>query len=153
MIHFISALHGTGVGDLYPTIDRCYKSAMVKWPTPMLTKLLEDAVLSHAPPMVSGRRIKLRYAHQGGSNPPVVVVHGNQTDSLPKSYKRYLENTFRTVLKVEGTPIRFEFKSGENPFAGRANNLNIKQQQKKKRLMKHVKSLNKKPNRRSNRIY
>ncbi|MAM88159.1 ribosome biogenesis GTPase Der [Allohahella sp. A8] len=152
-IHFISALHGTGVGEMYPTIDRCYKSAMVKWPTPMLTKLLEDAVLSHAPPMVSGRRIKLRYAHQGGSNPPVVVVHGNQTDSLPKSYRRYLENTFRTVLKVEGTPIRFEFKSGENPFAGRANNLNIKQQQKKKRLMKHVKSLNKKPNRRSKQFY
>lgn len=152
-IHFISALHGTGVGELYPTIEHCYTSAMQKWPTPMLTKLLEDAVTSHAPPMVGGRRIKLRYAHQGGSNPPLIIVHGNQTDSLPKSYRRYLENIFRTVLKIVGTPIRFEFKSGENPFEGRPNRLNSRQQQKKKRVMEHAKSIDKKPKRRSNRIY
>jgi GTP-binding protein len=81
--------------------------------------------------MVHGRRIKLRYAHQGGSNPPVIVVHGNQVDSLPGAYKRYLENTFRKVLKVTGSPIRFEFKSGENPFAGKVDRLTPRQKVKK----------------------
>jgi GTP-binding protein len=81
--------------------------------------------------MVHGRRIKLRYAHQGGSNPPVVVVHGNQVDSLPGAYKRYLENTFRKVLKVVGAPIRFEFKSGENPFATKVDRLTPRQKVKK----------------------
>ncbi len=81
--------------------------------------------------MVHGRRIKLRYAHQGGSNPPVIVVHGNQVDSLPGAYKRYLENTFRKVLKVTGSPIRFEFKSGENPFASKVDRLTPRQKVKK----------------------
>jgi len=93
---------------------------MAKWPTNRLTAILQDAVAQHQPPLVQGRRIKLRYAHQGGSNPPVIVVHGNQTDSLPGAYKRYLENTFRKVLQVNGSPIRFEFISSENPFAERA---------------------------------
>ncbi len=115
--HMISALHGTGVGDLYESIDAGYSSAMAKWSTNQLTSILEDCVSEHQPPMVGGNRVKLRYAHQGGSNPPVIVVHGNKTKSLLASYKRYLENTFRRVLKVSGTPIRFEFKSGENPFA------------------------------------
>ena len=114
--HYISALHGSGVGDLYPSIHEAYNSAMAKWPTNRLTRLLEDMVADHQPPMVNGRRIKLRYAHQGGSNPPVIVVHGNQTNALPGSYKRYLENTFKKILKVRGTPIRFEFRSGDNPF-------------------------------------
>lgn len=118
-VHQISALHGSGVGNLYASIDRCYASSMAKWSTNQLTQLLQDATAQHQPPMVHGRRIKLRYAHQGGSNPPIIVVHGNQTESIPAAYKRYLENTFRKVLKVVGTPIRFEFKSGENPFAGR----------------------------------
>lgn len=89
---------------------------MSQWQTNRLTTILEDVVQEHQPPIVRGRRIKLRYAHQGGKNPPIIVVHGNQTDSLPESYKRYLTNTFRKVLKVKGTPIRFEFKSGTNPF-------------------------------------
>jgi ribosome-associated GTPase EngA len=116
-VHYISALHGTAVGDLYDTIEETYDSCYSKWSTNRLTKILEDAVSEHQPPMVKGRRIKLRYAHQGGSNPPRIVVHGNQTDALPGSYKRYLENKFRTVLNITGTPISFEFRSSENPYA------------------------------------
>ncbi len=115
--HFISALHGTGVGHLYKDIDQAYRSAMSKFPTNQLTRVLEDAVASHAPPMVRGRRPKLRYAHQGGSNPPLIIVHGNLSKELPDGYKRYLANTFRRVLNIQGTPIRFEFKQGDNPFA------------------------------------
>jgi GTPase len=115
-LHFISALHGTGVGDLYPSLERAFASANSHWSTNRLTTILQDAVSEHQPPLVHGRRIKLRMAHQGGSNPPIIVVHGNQTESLPEAYKRYLTNTFRKVLKVRGTPIRFEFRSGKNPF-------------------------------------
>ncbi|MFG6157749.1 ribosome biogenesis GTPase Der [Halomonas sp. 1390] len=115
-LHFISALHGTGVGDLYPSIERAFASANCHWSTNRLTSILQDAVEQHQPPMVHGRRIKLRMAHQGGSNPPIIVVHGNQTSSLPEAYKRYLTNTFRKVLKVRGTPMRFEFRSGDNPY-------------------------------------
>ncbi|WP_328186843.1 ribosome biogenesis GTPase Der [Marinobacter sp. OP 3.4] len=129
--HYISALHGSGVGLLYDSIGDCYESAMAKWPTNRLTEILQDAVSQHQPPMVQGRRIKLRYAHQGGSNPPVVVVHGNQTDALPGSYKRYLENTFRKVLKVNGSPIRFEFRSGENPYASKVDRLTPRQKVKR----------------------
>lgn len=125
--HYISALHGSGVGVMYESVQECYESSMAKWPTNRLTTILEDAVVQHQPPMINGRRIKLRYAHQGGSNPPVIVVHGNQTAALPGAYKRYLENTFRRVLKVKGAPIRFEFKSSENPFAGRVNRMTPRQ--------------------------
>ena len=133
-----SALHGTNVGHLLDDVREAYASALRKVSTPELTRLLEAAVAEHAPPMVSGRRIKLRYAHQGGQNPPVIVVHGNQTDSLPGSYKRYLENFFRKHLELVGTPLRLEFRSGRNPFAGRRNKLTPRQQQKRKRLMRHV---------------
>jgi len=117
-IHFISAMHGTGVGNLYDSVEDAYESAYMNLPTSQLTRILEDAVMDHQPPMVGNARIKLRYAHQGGMNPPVIVVHGNRVSSLPDSYKRYLGNTFRRVLKISGTPIRFEFKSGDNPFDG-----------------------------------
>ncbi|GAA3586236.1 ribosome biogenesis GTPase Der [Marinobacter xestospongiae] len=125
--HYISALHGSGVGVMYDSVADCYESAMAKWQTNRLTAILQDATAQHQPPMVQGRRIKLRYAHQGGSNPPVIVVHGNQVDALPGAYKRYLENTFRRVLKVTGTPIRFEFKGSENPYANRVNRLTPRQ--------------------------
>lgn len=138
-IHFISALHGTGVGDLYASIDQAYLSAISKWPTNKLTQILERAVEEHQPPMVKGRRIKLRYAHQGGSNPLRVVIHGNQTDQVQNSYKRYLEKTFRRVLRIEGSPIFIEFKTAKNPYEGRKNKLTPRQVKKKKRLMKHVK--------------
>src|SRR5690554_4521042 len=115
--HFISALHGTGVGHLYEAVDKAYKSAMAKWSTSMLTRILEYAVATHQPPIVRNRRPKLRYAHQGGSNPPILVLHGNLSAELPDDYKRYLANTFRRVLEITGTPIRMEFRQGENLFS------------------------------------
>lgn len=142
-MHFISALHGTAVGDLYGSVHEAYDAAMAKWSTNKLTRLLEDIVADHQPPSVNNHRIKLRYAHQGGSNPPIIVVHGNQTDALPNSYKRYLENRFIKVLKIRGTPIRFEFKTGDNPFAGKRNILTPRQKLKKLRNMDHIKELKK----------
>lgn len=115
--HFISALHGTGVGHLYESVDKAYASAMAKWNTNLLTRILEDAVKSHQPPVVRNFRPKLRYAHQGGSNPPIIVVHGKLASELPEDYRRYLANTFRRVLDIQGTPIRLEFRQGENPFS------------------------------------
>lgn len=137
--HFISALHGTGVGDLFKSILKAYDSAFKKISTPVLTRVLESAVTQHQPPMVQGRRIKLRYAHMGGHNPPIVVIHGNQTENLPLAYVRYLINFFRTRLKLVGTPIRIELKSGKNPFEGRKNILTPRQKHKKQRMMKYVK--------------
>jgi GTPase len=116
-IHFISALHGTGVGHLYESVRAAYRAATQKLQTHNLTQILERAVFDHAPPLVHGRRIKLRYAHAGGSNPPMIIIHGNQTDEVPASYKKYLEKTFRRELQLIGTPVRIEFRTGENPFA------------------------------------
>jgi GTP-binding protein len=115
-IHYISALHGTGVGNLYKSIKRAHSSATEKVSTSFLTRILEDAVSEHQPPLINGRRIKLRYAHSGGHNPPIIVIHGNQTNSVPGHYVRYLEKTFRRALKLHGTPIRIEFKSSDNPY-------------------------------------
>ncbi|MDL4862309.1 ribosome biogenesis GTPase Der, partial [Halomonas elongata] len=125
--------HGTAVGDLYPSIERAFESANSHWSTNRLTNILRDAVEQHQPPMIHGRRIKLRMAHQGGTNPPIIVVHGNQTDSLPEAYKRYLTNTFRKVLKVRGTPMRFEFRSGKNPYDNMAG-ANDREKAKKREL-------------------
>jgi len=113
---FISALHGTAVGDLFGDVEKAYQSAMKKVSTPMLNRLLQNAIQQHQPPMVNGRRIKLRYAHQGGHNPPVIVIHGNQVNNLPGSYSRYLQAFFRKALRLIGTPIQFEFREGENPY-------------------------------------
>lgn len=137
--HRISALHGSGVGNLFKSIDEAYQSAMKKLSTPQLTKLLQQAIVTHTPPLVHGRRIKLRYAHSGGQNPPVIVIHGNQLDSLPESYQRYLINTFQTRLKLIGTPVRLELKNSENPFRDKKNILTESQRRKKMRLMRHVK--------------
>ena len=117
--HFISARHGTGVGELMSSVDQAWDSARRDLNTRLLTDLLEEAVFRHAPPLHHGRRIKLRYAHQGGRNPPVIVVHGNQTQHLPDAYLRYLGKFFTTRLKLRGTPLRIELKSGKNPFAGK----------------------------------
>ena len=136
---FISALHGSGVGGLFPDIEKAYASAMRELPTPALTAILEKIVQEHQPPLVRGRRIKLRYAHQGGRNPPLVVIHGNQTERVPATYKRYLENAFRAGMKLSGTPIRIEFKTGTNPYKGRKNKLTGRQVKRKTRLMRHVK--------------
>ncbi|MEZ5568581.1 MAG: ribosome biogenesis GTPase Der [Halioglobus sp.] len=137
--HYISALHGTGVGHLYQSINAGFESATRKLNTNELTRILEGAVFDHAPPMVNGRRIKLRYAHAGGQNPPIIVIHGNQTDSVPNAYRRYLEKVFRRELKLVGTPVRIEFRTGDNPFAGKRNQLTDRQVQRKRRLMAHVK--------------
>ncbi len=137
--HFISALHGTGVGNLFPMIQRAWESAVAHFSTSRLNLLLSDAVEKHPPPLVHGRRIKLRYIHQGGQNPPLFVIHGNQVESLPDSYKRYLVNLFREVLQLEGTPVQFTFKQSENPFKDKRNMLTPRQQYQRKRLMKHVK--------------
>ena len=136
--HFISALHGTGVGNLMGVVRSAYVACKSQYPTPMLTKILEDAVLSHQPPLVRGRRIKLRYAHQGGQNPPVIVIHGNQVKSVPESYQRYLSNIYRKILKLEGTPVRVVFKGGENPFEGRKNKLSMSEMAKKKRSLRRA---------------
>ena len=117
--HFISARHGTGVGDLMTSVDQAYASAFKDLNTRYLTDLLEEAVFKHNPPLHHGRRVKLRYAHQGGRNPPIVVIHGNQTQHLPEVYRRYLTNFFIGKLKLKGTPLRIELKSGKNPFSGK----------------------------------
>lgn len=135
----ISALHGTAVGDLLPAVERAYAAATRDMSTTDLTRELESAVTAHPPPLVGGRRIRLRYAHQGGRNPPVIVIHGNQTERVPESYRRYLINRFRKVFKLKGTPVRLALKTGENPFKGKRNKLTPRQEQKRKRLMKHVK--------------
>jgi GTP-binding protein len=137
-IHYISALHGTGVGKLFSSVQTAYQAAIKELPTSLLTSVLEEAVKNHTPPMVNGRRIKLRYAHTGGHKPPIIVIHGNQTEHVPISYKRYLINTFREALKLEGTPIRIDFKTGTNPFAGKRNLLTARQLHKRKRLKKHT---------------
>lgn len=138
-IHFISALHGSGVGKLYGSIGEAHRSATQKLSTNQLTRILEGAVHDHAPPMMAGRRIKLRYAHAGGQNPPLIVIHGNQTGKVPASYQRYLEKTFRHHLKLVGTPVRIEFKTSENPYADKRNKLTQRQVARKRRMMAHVK--------------
>ena len=136
--HFVSALHGSGVGLLLEEADRVYASATRDLPTPELTRILEAAVAEHQPPLVHGRRIKLRYAHQGGRNPPIVVIHGNQTEALPEAYRRYLINRFRRALDLQGTPLRLELRTGSNPFQGRRNKLTPAQERKRQRLKKFV---------------
>ncbi len=136
---FVSALHGSGVGTLPVLVGRLYAQATRDIPTSVLTRLLEQAVFDHQPPLVRGRRVKLRYAHQGGRNPPIIVIHGNQTEALPAAYQRYLVNYFRQALKLEGTPVRLELKTGDNPYAGRRNKLSPSQVRKKQRLKKFVK--------------
>ncbi len=137
--HPISALHGSGVGTLFDVVHKLYDASMMDMSTPILSNILKNALEQHQPPLVRGRRIKLKYAHQGGHNPPVVVIHGNQTDSLPGSYKRYLMNFFRENLGLEGTPVRLEFRSSVNPFQGKKNKLSDRQIHKRKRMMKHIK--------------
>ena len=138
-VHFISALHGSGVGNLFESVKEAYECATQKMTTSMLTRILQIAVDEHQPPMIGGRRVKLKYAHPGGYNPPIIVIHGNQVDKLPDSYKRYLSNHFRRSLKIIGSPIRLQFQEGNNPFAGRRNKLTPNQLRKRKRLMKFIK--------------
>lgn len=134
-LHFISALHGTGVGHLFESVQEAYQSATQRINTSMLTQIMEMAQDDHQPPLMRGRRVKMKYAHAGGYNPPVIVIHGNQVSDLPDSYKRYLMNYYRKALKTMGTPIRVEFREGANPFEGKKNKLTLAQERKRKRLM------------------
>lgn len=136
----ISALHGTGMGHLFEAIEEAFGAAGLSTPTSELSRILGIAVERHQPPLVRGRRIKLRYAHLGGTHPPTIIVHGNQTGSVPVSYRRYLENVFREQLGVHGTPVRVEFRTGENPFAGRRNVLTPRQQRRRKRVVRHART-------------
>jgi GTP-binding protein len=133
-VHFISALHGTGVGHLYESVQEAYASATKRVSTSMLTKIMQMAQDDHQPPLVRGRRVKLRYAHAGGYNPPRIVVHGNQVNSLPDAYKRYLMNYYRKALEIMGTPIRVEFKEGENPFSEKKSKLTLAQERRRKKM-------------------
>jgi GTPase len=115
-LHFISARHGSGVGELMQSAVRAYEAAMRTLPTRELTRTLEQALIAHQPPLVHGRRIKLRYAHQGGRNPPRIVIHGNQTASVPVSYTRYLANVFRKAYDLFATPVFVEYRTDANPY-------------------------------------
>lgn len=115
--HFISARHGTGVGELVAATIKAYDAAMTEIPTPKLSKTLERAMVQHQPPMVRGRRIKLRYAHQGGRNPPRIIIHGNQTVHVPEAYTRYLANVFRREFDLFASPVAVEYRTDANPYA------------------------------------
>jgi GTPase len=115
-LHFISALEGRGVDPLMKSVDEAYAAAMARLPTPRLTRALEQAVQQQPPPRAGLNRPKLRYAHQGGVNPPRIVIHGSALKRVPDSYRRYLERFFREAFKLQGTPLRVEFRSGRNPY-------------------------------------
>jgi GTP-binding protein len=115
--HYVSALKGQGLEALFRSVDAAYQAAVADLPTPKLTRALIDAVARQAPPRSGLFRPKLRYAHQGGRNPPLIVIHGNALDKIPESYRRYLEHTFREVFKLQGTPLQIQFNVSSNPFA------------------------------------
>ncbi|CAH9017485.1 ribosome biogenesis GTPase Der [Candidatus Nitrosacidococcus sp. I8] len=139
-IHFISALHGKGVDQLFPSIDEAYRAANCHLPTGALNQALAAATAAHPLPSIRGRQIKLRYAHQGGENPPKIIIHGNQTESVPDHYKRYLIRYFRDQFSLVGTPIKLEFKTTENPYKDRVNIPTQHQLKKRKRIIKDRKS-------------
>jgi GTP-binding protein len=114
--HFISALQGSGINQLYGSIKQAYASATQPLATPELTAILQQLVSEHQPPMIQGRRIKLRYAHSGGHCPPTIVIHGKQTDKLPAAYRRYLINSYQQALQLQGTPVRLVLRTDDNPY-------------------------------------
>ena len=138
-VHYISALHGSGVGKLFSYIQKSFNHAGSRFSTSMLNKILESANDAHQPPPVSGKRLRLKYVHQSDVFPPTFTLHGNHLQSIPKSYERFLKNFFIKSLKISNTPIRLEFKSGDNPFKNKKNKLSARQIQKKRRLMKFIK--------------
>ncbi|CAJ0992221.1 ribosome biogenesis GTPase Der [Pantoea sp. Nvir] len=138
-IHFISALYGNGVSGLFKSANVAYDCSIKRVNTSMLTRIMHMATENYQPPIIRGRRVKMKYAHAGGYNPPVVVIHGNQVQDLPDSYKRYLINYYRRSLNLMGTPIRIFFKESDNPFADRRNLLTPTQKRKRKRFILHLK--------------
>ena len=135
----ISAKHGSGLRELFRAVHRAHASATKQFGTSEVTRAIEAAYEANPPPVVRGHAPKLRFAHPGGENPPTFVVHGNRLRTLPDNYKRYLENFFRKRFKLVGTPVRFVFKEGENPYKDKKNVLTERQVARKKRLLRHVK--------------
>jgi len=138
-VHFISALHGSGVGKLFSPIKKSYENAGGRFPTSLLNRILEQANNTHQPPPVAGKRMRLKFVNQSDVFPPTLIFHGNHVQNVPNSYERFLKNFFITALKLTNTPIKIQYKSGENPFKDKKNILSARQIQKKKRLMKFVK--------------
>ena len=136
-VNYISALHGSGIDKVINAALTTYEAAGKEFPTPWLNKILERALIVHPPPLVGGRRIRLRYAHQGGRHPPILVIHGNRTERLPAHYRRYLVNTFRKKLHLEGVPLRLELISGDYPYSGRRNKLTRRQSKHRRRVIRH----------------
>lgn len=135
-IHHVSALHGSGIAELVAAALVAHRSAGAEFPTPRLNKVLADALAENPPPVVRGRQVRLRYAHQGGRYPTVVVVYGAQAVRLPAHYKRYLENAFRETLRLKGTPVRIELRNTENPYAGKHTRLTPRQAKNKRRALR-----------------
>ncbi|MGN6480846.1 ribosome biogenesis GTPase Der [Luteibacter sp.] len=138
-IVFISALHGSGMRELMRSVVRAHAAATKELTASDLTRALEKAYESYQPPLVRGHAPKLRYAHPGGNNPPTIVIHGSRTKHIAPAYRRYLENFFRTRYKLEGTPIRIDFRDGENPFAGTKNVLTASQARSRQRMIRNAK--------------
>jgi GTP-binding protein len=135
----ISALHGSGIAELMKAVNRAHASATREFSTSELTRAVEAAYTGYQPPLVRGHAPRLRFAHPGGSNPPTIVIHGSRTKHIADGYRRYLENFFRKRFKLEGTPVRIEFRESDNPFAGRKNELTERQVKKRKRLIRKAK--------------
>jgi GTP-binding protein len=135
----ISAKHGSGLRELFAAIHRAHHSATRKFGTSEVTTALEIAYASNPPPSVRGHVSKMRFAHPGGENPPTFVVHGSRLRNLPDSYRRYLENFFRKRFKLVGTPVRFVFREGENPYKDKKNVLTEGQLKKRQRMIRHIK--------------
>jgi GTP-binding protein len=134
---YVSALYGSAIAELIEAAMRAYESAGRMISTPRLNEILLEVTTAHPPPVVRGRRVRLRYAHQGGRYPPLIIVHGSQAERIPERYRRYLENSFRKALKLVGAPLRVEFRGGENPFAGRRNRLTPRQLKRRQRVIRH----------------
>ncbi len=135
----LSALHGSGIQELMAAAVEAWKSATREFSTNELTRVLQKAFEAHQPPMSRGRTARLRYAHSGGKLPPRIIIHGNRTDTVPDSYRRYLENTFIKHFKLKGTPLVINFRGGDNPFKDRKNILSERQKAKRRRLKKFTK--------------
>jgi GTP-binding protein len=136
---FISALHGSGLRELMKSVVRAHHAATKELGSSELTKTLERAYEGYQPPLVRGHAPKLRFAHPGGTNPPTIVIHGSRTKHIAPAYRRYLENFFRKRYRLEGTPVRIEFRDGENPFAGKKNVLTEGQMRKRQRMIREMK--------------
>jgi GTP-binding protein len=136
-VSYVSALHGSNIDVLLDNAMRAYAAAGRAFATPRLNEILERATAAHPPPIVAGRRIKLKFAHQGGRFPPIIVIHGGRAERMPHQYRRYLTNAFREALGLVGTPLKLEFRSSENPFEGRRNALTRRQHKRRQRVIRH----------------